>query len=181
MRSAVVLIALLSLAATGCSRSQKPSNILYSAGDKAIVGPLVYSVTDTEVTQQLGDEPNPRNAQERFYLIKVSVTNSSSDDQSIPTMTLVDDAGHNYTELPDGAGVANWLGVVRKVRAAQTEQGVVVFDAPTKHYRLRINDALDEKEIAVDVPLNFVHERMKALDTNPAGSQPPGVVVPEKK
>jgi hypothetical protein len=108
------------------------------------------------------------------------VTNSSSDDQSIPTMTLVDDAGHSYTELSDGAGVTNWLGVVRKVRAAQTEQGVVAFDAPTKHYRLRLNDALDESEISVDVPLNFVHERIKNIDT---GSTAPstGLPIPGKK
>jgi hypothetical protein len=180
MRSVYIAISLLSLAAAGCSRSPKTSNVLFAAGDKATVGPLVYSVTDTEVAQQLGDDANPRTAQERFYLIRVSVSNSSSDDQSIPTMTLVDDAGHNYTELPDGSGVTNWLGVVRKVRATQTEQGVVVFDAPTKHYRLRINDAIDDNEIAIDVPLNFVHERLKALDTNP-GTPAAGLSIPNKK
>jgi hypothetical protein len=175
-----VLIAVLSLAAAGCSRVQKPSNTLYAAGDKAVIGPLVYSVTDTETTQQIGDDPkNPRNAQERFYLIKVSITNASSDDQSIPSMTLVDDAGHSYTELADGAGVANWLGVVRKVGPTQTEQGVVIFDAPTKHYRLRLNDPVDEREIAIDVPLNFVHEQLKNVDTDPAA--PSGFSVPGKQ
>jgi len=180
MRSAFIAISLLSVAAAGCSRAQKPANILYAAGDKAIVGPLVYSVTDTEVAQQLGDDPNPRTAQERFYLIRISVTNSSSDDQSIPTMTLVDDAGHSYTELSDGTGVTNWLGVVRKVRATQTEQGIVAFDAPTKHYRLRLNDALDENEISVDVSLNFVHERIKSVDTGTVAPAT-GLAIPEKK
>ena len=180
MRSAFIVASLLALASAGCSRSQKPASILYGAGDKAIVGPLVYSVTDTEVTQQLGDDPNARTAQERFYLIRVSVSNASSDDQSIPTMTLVDDTGHSYTELSDGAGVTNWLGVVRKVRGTQTEQGVVVFDAPTKHYRLRINDAIDDNEIAIDVPLNFVHERITGVDTNPS-SPSTGLSIPNKK
>ncbi len=178
MRSA--FIAVLFLAAAGCSSVQKPSNTLYAAGDKAVIGPLVYSVIDTETTQQLGDDPkNPRNAQERFYLIRVSITNSSSDDQSIPTMTLVDDAGQSYTELADGTGVTNWLGVVRKVRPTQTEQGVVVFDAPAKHYRLRLNDPLDEREIAIDVPLNFVHEQLKSVDTDL--SAPSTLSIPKKR
>lgn len=164
---AALPIAALSILTQGCSTTQKPASAVYAAGDKATVGPLVYSVVDTEVVQQLGDDPqNVRTPQQRFYLIKVSVTNSSSDDQSIPTMTLVDDAGKNYTELSDGTGVANWLGVVRKVAPTQTDQGVVVFDAPAKHYHLRLNDPLDEKEIAIDVPLNFVHEQLKGIDVD---------------
>lgn len=186
MRSAVVfltllLISFLSLASTGCSSltSSKTQPVIYAAGDKAAVGPLVYSVTDTEVTQQLGDDPtSARTPQDRFYLVRVSVSNSSSDEQPIPAMTLVDDTGHNYTELADGANVPNWLGVVRKVAPAQTEQGIVVFDAPTKHYRLRLNDAADDKEIAIDVPLNFVHEQLKTVDTTPGA--PAELSVPKR-
>jgi hypothetical protein len=170
MRSAFIALS-LALTAAGCSSSQKPATTVYAAGDKATIGPLVYSVIDTEVTQQVGDDPkSPRTAQERFYLIRVSVTNASSDEQPIPTMTLVDDAGKSYTELADGSGVPNWLGVVRRVGPTQTEQGVVIFDAPTKHYRLRLNDALDEREIAIDVPLNFVHEQLRNVDTDVGGS-----------
>lgn len=169
MRVALFVAPCLVLLAAGCSSVSKPSNVLYAAGDKATVGPLVYSVTDTEMAQQLGDDPNNlRTPQERFYLIHVSVTNASSDEQPIPTMTLVDDQGKSYTELSDGTGVPNWLGVVRKVGPTQTEQGIIAFDAPSKHYRLRLNDPLDEREIAIDVPLNFVHERLKTVDTNPA-------------
>ena len=153
--------------------------MIYAAGDKATVGPLVYNVTDTEVTQQLGDDPaKERTPQDRFFLVKVSVSNSSADDQPIPAMTLVDDAGHSYTELADGTGVPNWLGVVREVRPTQTEQGVVLFDAPTKHYRLRLNDPLDENEIAIDVPLSFVHEQLKNVDTAPGA--PAELPVPKK-
>jgi hypothetical protein len=93
-------------------------------------------------------------------------------------MTLVDDTGHNYTELSDGANVPNWLGVVRNVGPAQTEQGFVVFDAPTKHYRLRLNDPVDENEIAIDVPLNFVHEQLKTVDTAPSAT--PELTIPKR-
>jgi hypothetical protein len=154
--------------------SSKNQAILYAAGDKATVGPLVYNVTDTEVADKLGDDPNSeRTPQDRFVLVRVSVSNSGPEEEPIPAMTLVDDGGHNYTELSDGAGVTNWLGVVRKVGPTQTETGVVVFDAPTKHYRLRLNDPLDEKEIAIDVPFNFIHEQLKNVDISPAESPAP--------
>ena len=183
MRGALLGISLLSLAVisietTGCSRSSKNQPVLYAAGDKATVGSLIYSVTDTEVAQELGDDPNnSRTPQNRFFLVKVAISNSGSDAQPIPALTLVDDAGQNYTELADGTNVPNWLGVIRKVEPAQTEQGVVVFDAPTKHYRLRLNDALDEKEIAIDVPLNFVHERVE--DLVPASNPPAEPAAPK--
>src|SRR5579863_8439412 len=100
MRCALLAVFLAGLAGAGCSKAPKPSSRIYAAGDKAAVGPLVYSVVDSETAQQLGDDPkNPRTPQDLFYLIKVSVTNSGSDEKAIPTMTLVDDTGKNYTEL----------------------------------------------------------------------------------
>jgi hypothetical protein len=120
-------------------------------------------MTDAERSQQLGD--SARTASQRFYLIKVAVSNSSSDEMPIPAMTLVDDAGQTYPELSDGTGVQNWLGVVRKVAPAQTESGYVAFDAPSKHYRLRLNDTLDEKEIAIDIPLSFVRDSARSIQT----------------
>ena len=159
--------------------SSKNQPVIYAAGDKATVGPLVYNVVDTELADQLGDNPNnERTPQDRFFLVKVSISNSSADDQPIPAMTLVDDAGRSYTELADGTGVPNWLGVIRKVRPTQTEQGVVLFDAPTKHYRLRLNDPLDENEIAIDVPLSFLHEQLRNVDTAPGG--PAELPLPKK-
>lgn len=160
MRCALICISVLSLAATGCSAfSSKDKPVVYAAGEKATIGPLVYSVTDTEIAQQLGSDPkSARAAQQRFYLVKVNVSNAGSEDQPIPAMTLVSDDGQTYPELADGTGVPNWLGVARKVGPAQTEQGTVAFDAPTKHYRLRLSDPDDEKEIAIDIPVTFVHE-----------------------
>jgi hypothetical protein len=158
MRPAIAFISFLSFGLVGCSSSVPKNNAtIYAAGDKTTIGALVYNLTDAESTTALGDDPaNPRTPTNRFYLIKLSVSNSGADDQPIPAMTLVDDSGQMYPELSDGAGVPNWLGVVRKVSGAQTEQGNVVFDAPMKHYRLRLNDTFDEKEIAIDIPLSFV-------------------------
>jgi hypothetical protein len=181
MRSALVCISLFAATLTGCSGISSSNNkpVIFAAGDKATVGHLVYSVTDTEMAQQLGDDPaTARTPQNRFFLVKVSISNSGSEEQPIPAMTLVDDAGQNYAELADGTNVTNWLGVVRRVGAAQTEQGVVLFDAPTKHYRLRLNDPFDEKEIAIDVPLDFAHEQLKSIQTAP--SAPAELSIPKK-
>ena len=180
MRFAFVVLSACSLASMGCSRFQKPDRVLYAASDKATVGPLDYSITDAEVAQQLGDDPNNlRTPRERFYLVTLNVTNTGSAEQSIPTLTLVDDSGRNYTELSDGAGVPNWLGVVRKVGPARTARGVVLFDAPSKHYRLRLNDPLDEREIAIDVPLNFIHEQLQGVESTPAAQ--PDLTIPAGK
>jgi hypothetical protein len=178
--AAAVSVVTISLATAGCASFSKAKNdpVIYAAGDKATVGTLIYNVVDTEVANQLGDPNNERTPQERFFLVKVSVSNSGPEDQPIPAMSLVDDAGHSYTELADGSGVANWLGVVRQVGPTQTEQGYVLFDAPTKHYRLRLNDSLDEKEIAIDVPLSFVHEQLRTDDTQTVA--PTELPVPNK-
>jgi hypothetical protein len=168
MRPALVLISLLPLALAGCaSISSKNEPTIYAAGDKATAGTLVYNLADAEKMQQLGDDPaNPRTAKDRFYLIKLSISNSGSDEQPIPAMSLVDDAGQTYTESSNGTGVANWLGVVRKVGPAQTESGYLIFDAPVRHYRLRLNDPLDEKEVAIDLPVGFVRDSTKVLQSN---------------
>jgi hypothetical protein len=62
--------------------------------------------------------------------------------------------------LADGTGVQHWLGVVRKVGAGQTEQGYVLFDAPTAHYKLKLSDETSDSDVYADIPLSFVHERM---------------------
>jgi hypothetical protein len=181
MRSALIFISFLSLTLTACSSlsSSKNKPLIYAAGDKATFGHLVYSIIDTEMTQQLGTDPSTaRTAQNRFFLVKVSISNSGTDDQSIPAMTLVDDSGQNYTELADGTNVANWLGVVRRVGPAQTEQGFVLFDAPTRHYRLRLTDPFEEKEIAIDMPLDFLHEQLKSIQSPP--SAPSEIKLPKR-
>jgi hypothetical protein len=162
-------LSLFSMTISGCSLlSSRNQPVIFASGDKAPSGNLIYNVTDTEIARQLGDDPGPaRIAHDRFYLVKVSVANSAADEQPIPAMALVDDAGRSYSELADGTGVPNWLGVVRKVGPAQTEQGYVAFDAPARHYRLRLTGPADDKEIAIDLPLIFVHDRMKSLEPPP--------------
>ena len=167
----------------GCSvGSPKKQSVIYPAGDKATVGPLVYNVIDTQIFTTLGDDPaTARNPQNRFYVMMIAVSNSSTDDLAIPALTLVDDSGKEYAELADGTNVPKWLGVVRKVGGAQTEQGNILFDAPSGHYRLRLTDETDDKQVFADIPLNFVHEQIRNLPfPSPSSDQPATIPIPKK-
>jgi hypothetical protein len=175
---ALIAVALIAI---GCSSADKKESRVFPAGEKVTVGPLVYSVIDSQVLTQLGDDPtSARTPQNRFYVMTVSVSNSSSEDTPIPGLTLVDDAGKEYPEAADGTKVPNWLGVVRKAGGAQTEQGNILFDAPAQHYRLRLTDETDSKELSIDIPLTYVHEQLKEI---PAAPQPTvqQLPIPQKK
>jgi hypothetical protein len=170
----------IALFAAGCSSGKKEAHV-FPAGEKVAVGPLVYNVIDSQILTQLGDDATTaRTPQNRFYVMTVSISNSTSEDVAIPGLTLVDDAGKEYPEAADGTNVPNWLGVVRKAGGAQTEQGDILFDAPAQHYRLRLTDETDPVEYAIDVPLTYVHEQLKEVPSS-AQPVPPTIVIPHKK
>jgi hypothetical protein len=154
-------LALSALFLAGCSSTPERKTVTYSTGDKASVDKLTYSVVDTQIFPHLGDPASPRNPQNRFYVVDLSVSNSGSSDAPIPGMELIDDGGKVYDELADGSGVQRWLGVVRRVQANQTEQGAIVFDAPAGHYKLKLTDDTDASDVFVDIPLSFAHEQMQ--------------------
>jgi len=159
---------LSSLLLASCSSTPVRKSSTYPAGDKATVEKLTYSAIDTQIFPRLGEEPNARNPQNRFYVVRLSVSNSGNEDAPIPAMTLVDDSGKTWEELTDGAGVSGWLGVIRHVSPNQTETGSVVFDAPASHYKLRLTDETDPADVYVDIPLSFAHEQLShgAEDTS---------------
>ncbi|MGD1070912.1 MAG: DUF4352 domain-containing protein [Bryobacteraceae bacterium] len=161
MRLALSALLASLITLVGCSSSTPAREVRnYGAGEKASVEHLTYTIVDTEIDPRLGDDANPRIPTHRFYLVQVSVSNGGNTDVTIPSMTLVDDGGQQFPELADGTGVQHWLGVVRKVGAGLTEQGYVLFDAPTAHYKLKLTDDTNDSDVYADIPLSFVHERM---------------------
>ncbi len=181
-RSILVILLSLSLFSLGCSSSSRQTKV-YQTGEKAEVDKLVYTVIDTQIHPRLGEDgETPRIPQNRFYTVQVAVSSGNNTEVSIPAMQLVDDSGKAYPELADGTNVPHWLGVVRRVSPAQTERGVVVFDAPAAHYKLKLTDETDPDDVYIDLPLSFVHEQMGNEDTPVApGAEMPGPPPDEKK
>jgi Domain of unknown function (DUF4352) len=126
----------------GCS-SRPPARPVYNIGDRVVLGNLTYNVLETQWKSQLGAFPTVRMPQNSFLLVRITVTNGSGSDVNIPMLSLENSAGATFTELTDGSGVENWLGIVRQLAPADTDTGWIVFDVPTNSYRLKLTEPLD--------------------------------------
>jgi len=154
----IVLGACLLLSGCSSGKSGADSRV-YRMGEPVAAGSLIYSVSETEWHQQLGEGPTARLPQYRFLVVRLTVTNSGARSSAIPALALVDPAGQTYLELTEGPGVPDWMGYLRTVSPAQTERGAVVFDAPPNTYRLRVSDDAEpgaEKFALIELPLQLV-------------------------
>jgi hypothetical protein len=133
--------------------SPKPQT--YAMGDRVELGRLTYNVFETRWLTHIGEGVSARAPQNRFFLVRVSAANSSKADLLVPSMTIEDDSGNTYTELTNGEGVPQWLGFLRQVKPAEAAQGNIAFDAPPRHYKLRIADENEQKFAYIDIPLSF--------------------------
>ena len=150
-------MALFVLTLGGCGKQQQPRSE-FAMGERVPIGQLTYSVIETAWKTQLGESFKVRNPEQRFLLIKISVTNGTGKDVSIPLLTLEGTNGQTYRELPDGDGVENWFGLLRTLSPGQTQQGNLVFDVPLTSYKLRvpdINDSGFEGFASVQIPLRM--------------------------
>jgi hypothetical protein len=150
-----VIIAGLALFATSCTDKSISNGEIgtYIMGEKAQVGPLIYTVVDSQWAISLGDPSAPRIPGDRFFMVNVSVVNSGKESISVPAFTLVDASGKSYPELSNGEGVTNWMGVFRKVGPAETSQGIVLFDVPQREFKMRVADESDLRYAMIKIPL----------------------------
>jgi hypothetical protein len=151
-----VLLSCLAVAA--CGPPTPPEDRIHRMGERVTAGSLVYNVFEDQWKPQLGEGPDARIPKDRFFLVRLSVVNGGSADLMVPSLTLVDDSGQTYAELPNGDGVPNWAGYLRKIKPADTLQGIVLFDVPPKHYRLRVADETSQITREIDIPLAFASD-----------------------
>lgn len=93
-----------------------------------------------------------------FLLVHLSVTNGGGQTASIQFLSVENSRGDHFPESENGQGVDNWLGVLREVKPAETEEGWIVFDVPQNTYRLQIvdhGDAANERVAYVELPLRL--------------------------
>lgn len=151
----------------GCGR--KPATPVVRMGERAEIGSFVYSVLEARWARQLGEGPSPRLPRSSFLLLRVSATNGSPRNFSIPQLTLVASSGEEYQELSEGEGVTDWIGLMRDVEPLETKTRWVLFDVPRADYRLRVADdafdPADAKTALIEVPVRLI----AASDPMPGG------------
>src|SRR5690242_54341 len=159
----LMLVALVGLATllTSCGEDEKaPPPRTYAMGERVTLGHLVYVVYETQWMTQLGDGPDAHVPQHRFFLVRLSAVNGAGKDVVVPNFTIEDDNGNSYPEIGGdrAQGVPQYIGYLRKVRPAESAQGHALFDAPPRHYRMKLLDEDSEKSAYVDIPLSFTSE-----------------------
>jgi hypothetical protein len=141
----------------GCQKAQE-SRAQFAMGERVPVGQMTYSVIESAWRTQLGESFKIRTPEQRFLLVKISVTNGTGKDVSIPLLTLEGNNGQMYREIADGEGVDNWFGLLRTISPGQTQQGNVLFDVPLTSFKLRVPDINEtgfEGYAVVDIPLRM--------------------------
>jgi hypothetical protein len=149
--------ALIVLILNGCQKQQQLRSD-FSMGERVPVGQMTYSVVESAWRTQLGESFKTRTPERRFLLIKISVTNGTGKDVSIPLLTLEGTNGQTYREVADGEGVDNWFGLLRTISPGQTQQGNVLFDVSLTSYKLRVPDINEtgfEGYASVQIPLRM--------------------------
>jgi hypothetical protein len=153
-----VFVAVLLL--SGCGDSgDKPYKVnTFNMGEKITLGHITYEVFETQWLTQIGAGADARIPEHRFFLVRLSAFNNLSTDTIVPNLSIEDDSGKTYPEQSSGEGVPQYIGYLRTVKENDSAQGNALFDAPPRHYKLKISDETGEKMAYVDIPLTFVSE-----------------------
>lgn len=160
MRQFRFLMLLLAVFLASCGDEEKAFPVrTYNMGERITLGHIVYVVYETQWLTHLGDPPDSRVPQNRFFLIRLSAVNATSKDIVVPNFTLEDDKGNSFPEISDEtSAVPQYIGYLRRVKPAESAQGHALFDAPPRHYKLKIRDEDSERAAYVDIPLSFTSE-----------------------
>lgn len=163
-RSRLLLILLAVFLLSSCGEDDKSFPVrTYNLGDRVELGHIVYVVFETQWLTNIGEGADARIPQHRFFLVRLSALNGGGSEVVVPNMTIQDDSGNTYNELSEGTGVPQWAGYLRNVKAVDSVQGNVLFDAPPRHYKLKITDETGDRTALVDIPLSFGAETPEAL------------------
>jgi hypothetical protein len=149
-------LAILTVVASQTACLKPPPTNVYRMGEKVQAGPLIYNVFETRWQAQIGEGQQARTPAHRFLIMHLTVVNSGAETFSVPPFKLTDDSGRIYDESMEGQGIPSWLGMIRKVKPADTLDGNAVFDVEPKSYKLKLDDGSESGRVMmVDLPLQF--------------------------
>lgn len=148
-----VLCALFAALPACSSKQQAPA---YSIGQRVQVGTLFYQVIDAQWQSELGGAKQP--PKNRILQIRLTVTNSGPAEVSIPMLRLIDASGNEISEIAEIEGNSRWMGTIRRLQPALTEEGSVYFDVPVGAYKLEAVDNSvpeSEKTALIEIPASL--------------------------
>jgi hypothetical protein len=148
------------LSSCGDSGEKSFPVLTHNLGEKITLGHIVYQVFDTQWLTHIGEGADARVPQNRFFLVRMSAFNNLSTETIVPNFSLEDDSGNTYPELSSGEGVPQYIGYLRSVKPTDFKEGNALFDAPPRHYKMKITDETGEKVAYVDIPLSFASETL---------------------
>src|ERR1017187_5538477 len=139
-------VAVTAFLLSSCGDEEKTSPVLtYPMGERAPVGHIIYQVFETQWLTQIGQGADARIPQHRFFLVRMSAFNNLSTDIIVPNFSIEDDQGNTYPELNSGEGVPQYIGYLRNVKGTDSAQGNALFDAPPRHYKMKLTDETGDK------------------------------------
>lgn len=153
----ILSVAALLVGAVSCggdSTMKKP--VSYRMGDRASTGSVTYVGLTADYRQELPGAKEP--LKNRYLVISLSVTNGGGTEVMLPHTRLIKPDGTEIPEVTEIDGFPQWLGLLRKISPASTEQGYVIFDVPVGAYKLQVSSGGDpEKEqlAQIDIPANL--------------------------
>lgn len=144
---------------TSCGDADRPFPVrTYTLGERVALGHVIYQVFETQWLTHLGAGADQRVPKSRFFLVRMSAVNSGGADLIVPNFVLEDDSGNSYPEMSEADGVPQYIGYLRSVKPGEAALGNALFDAPPRHYKIKLQDETGEKTAYIDIPLTFVSE-----------------------
>jgi Domain of unknown function (DUF4352) len=177
-------VAVAAMLLTSCGESETTGPVrTYGMGERVTLGHIVYVVYETQWLTQLGSGVEAHVPKQRYFLVRMSAVNGSNKDVIVPNFSLEDDNGNTYPELGGDAaqGVPQYIGYLRRVRPAESAQGHALFDAPPRHYKLKIMDEDSEKTAYIDIPLSFTSESPEVPMVGDTKKDQPKLIPPADK
>jgi hypothetical protein len=150
---------LLSLAAllSACSDPKAAAESrVYQMGERVDVGGVMYTVLESEWRASIGEGTDAMIPQNRFLILRVTITNGAGQPANLPFLHVENAKSESTMEVDNAKALPGWMGLVRIVAPAQTEEGRLVFDVPPGSYKLRVSNGSGDNEVTrlVDVPYN---------------------------
>lgn len=152
------LVPLLLASLTACSDPKAAAESrTYQMGERVDVGGVVYTVLESEWRAAIGEGAGAMIPKDRFLILRVTITNGAGQPANLPFLHLEGaKQPDGVMEVDNAKGLAGWLGLVRIIPPAQTEEGKLVFDVPPASYKLRVSNGSGDNEVTrlVEIPYN---------------------------